>query len=232
LAAKACTKWQFIDVARKYRFFQIQSYLRWVANEGAVGKNINDLRDEGTGKLIELTISYKDYDWAFSCGESDYSGHADADSEEARAPHYHFQMRVNKAAFIRYNDFHAPFHDMDIIELEAMQAAPDAIKRHFLGGEGMSDILNEQTLETVVREGKAAADESTAPIELSSIVMADEGTSISGAEIAALIEEAKQKGATLSSLIHKLPNVKVRTIVTPGPGVVEQAPRSGRGKRG
>ena len=45
-----------------------------------------------------------------------------------------------------------------------------------------------------------------------------------------LFEEAKRKGVSISSLAYKLQNVSVHTTVSPGPGVVEQTPRSGRKK--
>ena len=223
------TKRHFMEVANRFGFFQIQAYLRWVANEEAKAQNINDLRVEGTGKKIEVTIRYKTYEWSFSCGESDYAGHMTA-SPEAQQPHYHFQMRVNRAAFIRYNDFHVPFSDMDIVQMEAASAAPDVVKGAFLGGESMSDVLNNETLEAVVRHGILPSDSNNAPIKLDSIVMAEEGSAISGDSIEAIFAEARGKGVTVASLLHKLPNVKVTTIVTPGPGVVEQAPRLGRGR--
>ena len=72
------TKRHFPDLANACSFFQIQSYLRWVANHEAFAQNINDLAVEGTGKLIELTIRYGEFEWAFSCGESDYAGHQTA----------------------------------------------------------------------------------------------------------------------------------------------------------
>ena len=102
------TKWHFMEVARRYSCFQIQAFLRWVASEEAFGRNINDLREEGTGKLIELTIRYKTFEWSFSCTENDYCGH-DTACEDSRRAHYHFQMRVNEQAFIKFSDFHVPF---------------------------------------------------------------------------------------------------------------------------
>ena len=53
---------------------------------------------------------------------------------------------------------------------------------------------------------------------------------ISGNDLYELIQEAKTKNVTIASLMHKLPNAQSKIIVTPGPGVVEQAPRSGRKK--
>lgn len=224
-------KSDFPLVTKLYGFFQIQAYLRWVANEEARAQNINDLAAEGTGKLIEMTIRYKDYEWSFSCGQSDMDGHPTA-SPASQMPHYHFQMRVNKASFIKYNDFHVPFSDMDLINLTALREAPDLIKQRTFGGEGMTDLLSEGTLEAVVRHGKAAPNEETAPIKLDTIIEAEEGTSISGDDLYALIKEAKENGVTLASMVHKLKNVRATTIVTPGQGVVEQAPRKGgRGKK-
>lgn len=231
LRPRGFTKRHFPLVTAEFGLFQIQAYLRWVANEGALAQNINDLAVEGSGKFIELTIKYGQFEWAFSCGEGDYLGHTGAASDAAR-PHYHFQMRVNRAAFIRYNDFHVPLSRMDIVKLEAIRTAPDKIRSGFYGGEGMSDVLNEPTIEEVVKRGIAAADEENPPIKLDSIVIAEDGSSISGDEVADLVDEARAKKVTISSLLHRLPNVRVTTIVTPGPGVVEQAPRQGGRRRG
>jgi hypoxanthine-guanine phosphoribosyltransferase len=60
--------------------------------------------------------------------------------------------------------------------------------------------------------------------------MAEEGKTISGDDLYEIIQEAKAKNVTVASLMHKLPNTQTRVFVTPGPGVVEQAPRSGRNK--
>jgi hypothetical protein len=119
------------------------AYLRWVANEEAFARNVNDLAEEGTGKLLELTIRWGDYDWAISCGESDFAWRK-TDSDASQIPHYHFQMRVKKQAFVRYNDFHIPFNNHDILMIEARKEAPDLIKHNFTGGTGMSDIFREE----------------------------------------------------------------------------------------
>ena len=146
------TKQHFMDVMTRFSIFQLQAFLRWVANEEGVARNINDLRDEGTGKLIELTIRYKDCEWAFSCAEGDYLGHASA-SIESQRPHYHFQMRYKRQAFVRYNDFHIPLRDSDIHTVEAARAAPDFVKQRFAGGEGMSELFNDEMVEYLVKAG-------------------------------------------------------------------------------
>ena len=52
-------KEHFELITQKYSLIKLEHYLRWVANEGAFAKNINDLADEGSGKLVELTIKYE-----------------------------------------------------------------------------------------------------------------------------------------------------------------------------
>jgi hypothetical protein len=55
--------------------------------------------------------------------------------------------------------------------------------------------------------------------------MAEEGKTISGDALREIIQEAKEKGVPVASLIHKLPNAQVNIVISRGPGVVEQAPR-------
>ena len=215
-------------VAERYGFYQIQSFLRWVANQDGFAKNINDLPEEGTdSKLFEVTIKYKSLEWAFSCAESDYQGHATL--QHGKHQHYHFQMRINRRPFINYSDFHMPFSEMDIINIEAMRANPK-MKQRFSFGEGMSEVLNDETVEHIVNATVPGDDEDSAPFKLDSTAMAGEGKTIRGEDIYQLLQEAKAKGVTFASLMHKLPNARTQVIVTPGPGVVEQAPRSGRKK--
>ncbi len=231
LNPKGFTKADFPAVTKRYGFFQLGSFLRWIANTDSFARNINDLKDEGTGKLFESTIRYKELEWSFSCSESDYMGHQT--TQHARHAHYHFQMRRHGYTTIKYNDFHIPFKDSEIHQIEAMRAAPELIKHRYPFGEGMGDLLTDETVEHIVNEGLAAegVNEDDAPFKLDTIVMADEGTTMRGEDIYNIIQEARAKKVTIASLMHKIPNSTARVIVTPGPGVVEQAPRTGgRGK--
>jgi hypothetical protein len=215
-------------VAERYGFYQIQSFLRWVANQDGFAKNINDLPEEGTRtKLFEVTIKYKNLEWAFSCAESDYQGHST--SQHAKHQHYHFQMRIDFRPFINYSDFHVPFSEMDVINIEAMRANPK-MKQRFSFGEGMSAVLSDETVEHIVNASVPGDDENFAPFKLDSIAIAEEGKTIRVEDVYKLFQEAKAKGVTVASLMHKLPNARTQVIVTPGPGFVEQALRSGRKK--
>ena len=117
---------------------------------------------------------------------------------------------------------------MDIINIEAMRARPEKMKQRFSFGEGMNDLLSDETVEHIVNTSVPPDMEDDGMFKLDTIAMADEGKTISGDDLYALIQEAKAKGVTVASLMHKLPNARTQVIVTPGPGVVEQAPRGGR----
>jgi len=231
LKPKGFKKNDLSAIADRFGFFPMQTYLRWVANTQAFAKNINDLAEEGTGsKLIELTIRYQNLEWSFSCALSDYEGHQT--SQHAKYPHYHVQMRIDRRPFINFSDFHVPFHEGDILSLEAKSRLPEIVKHKFPRGEGMSEVLNDETVDVLVAHGQAVDNEEEASLKLDTIIMADEGTTINGDDLYNIMQEAKAKGVTISSLLHKLKNVKTQVIVTPGPGVVEQAPRTGRKKGG
>lgn len=221
-------KKNFIAITEKYGYFQIQSLLRWYANVECFGQNINSLKDEGSGnKLFEVTIKYLNLEWSFSCAPSDYLGHES--SKSSNFPHYHFQMRIDKRPFIGFNDFHIAFSDMDVINIEAIKAKPDHVRQRYSFGEGMEELLeNEEILEKVVTSTSSLGEELEAPFKLDSFVFAEKGKTINGDDLYEIIQEAKSKGVSIASLLHKLPNAQTQVLVSPGPGVVEQAPRTVR----
>jgi len=229
LKPKGFKKKDLVAISEKYGYFQIQSLLRWYANEEYFGKNINNLKDEGSGnKLFEVTIKYKNIEWSFSCAESDYNGHEK--SQHSKHAHYHFQMRVDKRPFINYNDFHLPFTEMDILNIEAMKFDAAKVKQRYTFGEGMDELMSDSSfLENVItgEAYKKGEKESEAPFKIDSFACAEAGKEINGEDFYEIIQEAKSKGVPVASLLHKLPNATAEIIVTPGPGVVEQAPRSG-----
>jgi hypothetical protein len=238
--AKPCQHWllkpegfgkeHFGRLAKQHSLIVLEYYLRWVANEEAFA-NINDLADEGTGKLVELTIRYKNLDWSFSCGANDLSGH-EGGGEHSRRPHYHFQMYVDGKPFIRYSDFHLPLSDADFGILEFMRQNSGKVRRRLPGGAGMNEVLNEETLEYLVRTGRPGTNDESAPIKLDTIIKSEPGKTISGEDLYNLIQVAKAEGVTVASKLHELKSVSVQTLVSPGSGVVRQATRSGRKRRG
>src|SRR5262249_38377489 len=155
----------------EHSLIPLEYYLRWVANEEAFAKNINDLSDEGTGKLVELTISYKNLEWSFSCGANDLSGH-EGGGEHSKRPHYPFQMYVDGKPFIRYNDFHLPLSDRDFGFLEFMRQNPGKVRRRLPRGAGMNEVLDEENLEHLVRTARSGTDDESAAIKVNTLIMA------------------------------------------------------------
>lgn len=225
LKPKGFKKKDIISIANNFGLFQIQSLLRWYANEEAFARNINNFSEEGTGtKIIELTIRYKNLEWSFSCAKSDYMGHQK--SRTSKHPHYHFQMRIDKRPFINFNDFHLPLSEMDVINIEAMRVKPNLVKEGHSFGEGMGEVLSEEAIDQVLNTTSTTNDGSDAPFKIDSLVCAEEGKEIQGEDLYKIMQEAKEKEVTVASLLHKLPNAQTNIVVSPGPGVVKQAPRS------
>jgi hypothetical protein len=226
LRPKGFAKKDLALIGAKYGVFQIQSYLRWVANEEARASNINDLVDEfPAGQVIGLTIRYGNLEWSISCRESDYMGHPNA--KYGNRPHYHFQMRIDGRPFINYNDFHLDLHKMDVINIAAMRTDPERLRARWSFGHGMQDVLSPENLEHLISSPVGDEDDENAPLKLDTFIIADEGTTISGEAIYEMIQKAKAEGTTVASLAKTLPNVSTTVIVSPGRGVVEAAPREG-----
>lgn len=216
-------------VVDRYSMLQMETYLRWVASTEGVVRHINDLSDEGTGKLREVTIRYKHLEWSFSCSVSDLHGHPS--TAHSDFPHFHFQMRVNGHPFIRFNDFHLPIAARDAAGLEMALRIPELFKIKFPGGEGADDLLQPKNFDALLSVPTNDVDPDSAGLEISTMVLAEDEHGIDGTALYELIEKARADGVSIASRLRELPNAKVTTVISPGPGVVEQAPRKGRGKR-
>jgi hypothetical protein len=57
LKPKGFKKNDLIAVAQKYGFYQIQSFLRWVANQEAFARNINDLSEGGQENYLKSQLN-------------------------------------------------------------------------------------------------------------------------------------------------------------------------------
>jgi hypothetical protein len=234
--SKPCPHWLLKPSGFKKRFFRklverfgyldLQKFLRWVANEGEFATNINDLPVEADGKMLASTIVYGDLEWSFSCSESDFAGHPK--SQDAKHPHYHFQMRVRKQPFIFYNDFHAPFSEKDLLELEAERTKPS--KRLFPHGEGMHDILNEDTLEDFAKlPAHGSSGEPLITLDAVAVAPTKEGFRVEDVMTAA--RQAVKTGARPGAGFFNLKDAKVRGVVRPAPGITPLEKRKGPAKK-
>ncbi len=119
-ATKPCRHWLLNpDGVRKEHVERLASQLSWSVLEN----HVRWVANEEAGKLLELTIKYKNLEWSFSCGATDLAGH-EGGGEHSQVPHWHFQMYVDGKPFVRYNDFHLPLSEADAGFLEFMRAHP------------------------------------------------------------------------------------------------------------
>src|ERR1039458_3125880 len=97
---------------------------------------------------------------------------------------------------------------------ECMRTNPGKVKKRLAGGVGMSELLDESTLEHIVtmgRSGTSDDDVAAAPIELNTMVFAEPGKTIKGDDIYNLIQAAKAENVTITSKLHQLKDVSIQT---------------------
>jgi len=202
-------------------FFQIYSYLRWVANQDKFMRNINDLPDtENASIVIETTIKYKHLEWSFSCKDSDFNGHSNTMSH---FPHYHFQMRINGQQFINYSDYHIPFTEDDIFNLICIKKL-GFLESYGSGGVGLKDGFRVMP-ENIIEHSKVCDNGEDATYNISTIACCENG--ISGEALYQLMEISNRTGQTLTKLMTEL-GAKCTSIVTPCESIPDKAKRSSR----
>ncbi|MCG2694917.1 hypothetical protein L6261_02425 [Candidatus Parcubacteria bacterium] len=214
-------------------FHEIQAYLRWVANAKVPLKNINNLREEmNPSKVIEETIKYENLEWSFSCSKNDIEGHQN--SHEGNSPHYHFQMKVNNLPMINFNGYHVPFNDKDSFAFAVKDNRFTKIKAGHAHGVGMQEFFDNFSPEEIINnaQGGKIIDEENAAVRFSTIIIADKGTTISGDELADLMEKSRRTKVPMAKLARKIKNVSINTIVYPSPSIPEIAKRNKNRGRG
>jgi len=234
LRPAGCNKGYFKLVFPKFNYLQIQSYLHWMANTEIPAGNINDLEEEkNPKKVIEYTIKYKNLEWSISCGRGDIGGHRFAWNQEARVPHYHFQMRIDLKPFINYSDFHIPFTDEDLWTLPIMLGLVKEATWLNGYGMGMQDMMTKLKPKELLDSMSPAKDESNGVYDLSTFVEAEPGKKLSGSELTDLFKKSRETGVPLAKLMKNMKNVGgIKTIIFPGPRVPNQAGRKiGKKKR-
>lgn len=225
LKPKGFKKRHFPLLYRQKSFHQLEAYLRWVANCEELMRNINDLVEEkSSSKFIEETIRYKNLEWSFSCSHGDRVGHEN--SREGKMPHYHFQMRVDEKVIINYGAFHIPFQEYDEFSFAVKEGKIDRLRAGRSYGAGMQDLFDRLSPEELINGMRYTKEEKDADFEVSIMMQAKEGTTISGDEIADLIEERNRTGVSMAKLAQKLKNADVQTIISPGPGIPRIAART------
>ncbi len=219
-------KKDFEKIYEKFDFFQINAFLRWVANQESYLKNINDMKEEqAEGKIIQETIKWKHIEWSFECAESDFKGHG---GTQSNFPHYHFQMRINGQQFINYNDFHVPLSKDDELKLTLMQdEATDFVHTFGSAGAGMQDAMK-VNINQLFDSADFRGDELNGVFHFQSIIHSSNG--IDGEIIDEAYEESRKTGKSVAKIIReKLKNddaVSMVSIGSPADSVPEIAKRT------
>lgn len=234
LRPKNFKKKHFPILYEHFTYYRISAYVRWVASLDGPLRNINDIQVEHPGgKLIDFTARYKHITWSFSCSTSDYEGHQTSKSGDF--PHYHMQIKLNGNSFIKYGDFHIPFHDDDLFDIELFTKHKDFAVHSYGRGAGMQEIMgSDEGLQYIVDHSIPTDSPEDAAHNLSTMIKAKDGEGISGDLIAEAMEEAKAKGKTMASVLKeklKDTNANITTIVSPGDGVPKTQQRSGGRKK-
>ena len=143
-------------------------------------------------------------------------------------PHYHFQMSVDGNVTINFNAFHIPFTDYDEFCFALEAGKFERLRPIRRADAGMQEVMQLLEKSEEFREGLAYAENpETATFSTDIFIQAEPGETISGDQIADMIQERKKTGKSLAVLAKDLDNANVQTWISPGPGVPEMARRSG-----
>lgn len=129
-----------------YGLLRLYGYLTWVANSDKLFMNIDDTNNGvDFNKIFETTIKYKEFEWTFSLANSDFEGHEGRDCD---FPHFHFQMKKNGYVVIKFNDYHIPFSENDLIQFEMIHQDAMVIMPGYQSG---INILKELPAEDLIQ---------------------------------------------------------------------------------
>lgn len=233
---KPCQHWLLLPKGFRKKHFKklfeiatidkIEGFLRWYVNAREFAKNINDLKEEhDTTKIKAMTIKHNNLEWSFSISPSCFKG-----DHGSHGPHYHFQMRVDGRPFQDYSDRHIKLSDYEVWLINIDLGNHPKINRFERHGAGMQDLLDFADPEVLLENMRSTKDDSNAAFNISTMVIADDGETISGDDIADLIEEHNRTGTPMHQLAKKLQKVKTTVFIEPGEGVPEAAQRTQRNR--
>jgi len=231
LKPKGFKKKHFPMIYQMKSFHEIETYLRWVANCEAIGRNINDWEGEKSdSKVIEETIRFKHLEWSFSCSKGDFEGHSGR--RNADFPHYHFQMTVDGKVIINYSGFHIPFHDYDMFVFAVKNGQVPKLSYQHTHGSGiqkMFETFSPEELLDLMNSKDIESGKGKRQFNLQTLVIAPEG--IPGGKIAELQQKNKETGVPMARLLREIEGASVVTTIEPGEDIPEIAKRKPRKKK-
>ncbi len=100
-------------------------------------------------------------------------------------------MKVDGNVIINYNGFHIPFDDYDEFSFAVKADKFDRLKARHVLGAGMQAMFDHMSPEEMIDNMRHAENEEDAELDVSIMIQADEGTTISGDDIADMLEERR-----------------------------------------
>lgn len=213
-------------------FFQLDIYLRWLANTEKSFGNINDLKAETSAtSYLETTYKYRDIEWAFSIGHTDKEGHIN--SQVGSKPHYHIQMKVGGRVFLNFNNFHIPFSDVDLFTIELLEQVGDKVKLCHSYGYGAGIIEDDEILKNIDDILKVSDNSENALFNREIMIIARDGNQIPENMIKIAYEESKSTKQSVAKIMQRLlyeANIIADIIskITPTDRISEMTKRSGK----
>ena len=209
-------------------FHRLDSYFRWLANSEKPLGNINDLKEfRSANSFYEATYKYKKIEWALSIGNTDKEGHTNA--YIGSTPHFHIQMKIGNNFFLRFNDYHIPFSDEDYFMFELQKQASDLIEFDNSYGYGMWILDNSDFLHDIYDSLTISDDSEDATFNISTVIQAKPGQTISGKDLLMAIEESHFSKEPVGKILHKQQKESCSLVeLTPGNGVPTFVKRSGK----
>jgi hypothetical protein len=236
LKPKSIKKADIGNLLSRAGFYRSNIYLRRIANSIDRIQNINDLESEDGSKIVEETISWKRLRWSFSCSRNDFEGHKN--SRLGNEPHFHFALWQDSLPFIRFNDFHINLQEVDTYFLNFLLSDSDGVNIYPYGAEGMNMLfdwgMKEENIDTFLKTHESAENPENAAINKSTLIIADEGETISGEALYQATQKAKEEKTSVAYQIKHSPNFKnanITTVIGAGDGVPDLDKRNKRKKK-
>ena len=159
-------------------------------------QNINDLSQEGNLEAVfHWSARYKHIKWTFWCTKNDYAGHNN------HPPHFHFEMRLDKNPFIKFNDFHIPFTDEDLFTIRSHEDPESRVKQTFgFHGAGLEDAFSADP-EKLIEGLTTTENQDEAVYHIHTVIHSEEG--IPNDVLNKAMSIAKEKKVPVANIIRE-----------------------------
>lgn len=211
------------EVFKLFDYANIDSYIRWVANQEKIAGNINDLTpEEKSDKLIETTIKYKNIEWSISCSKNDLEGHKE---RKINFPHYHLQIKIDNKPFVNYSDFHVPLTEHDLFTIAVKNNEFKNIKHVDYFGSGMEAVFKTFNPKELLDILKKTDDVKNAPFNVSYIIQSKDSKPMPSKKVEDLLKKYKNSDKTFATILKNHKDLSYKAIISEGEGVPEKAIR-------